>query len=319
MAAGSSDGFADFEASLRRGWEALSGMAGSQGQEAWQRGAEHWQRAFGLPAGSGASAMPGADWFSLMQEVVGRFAGKDTTAAELAQAWQQALRGQFPGLWASPPPGGTPEALFATFAPWLEMPAFGPLREYQARWQAQARDQQHYQQQLQAYLQQLRKVLDDACALFEHRLEQHSQPGEQLDSVRALFNLWIEVAEEAYARVAGSEEFQSIYGELANAQMRVRAAAQAEMERVCVAAGVPTRTEMDAAHRKIAELERELRRMMREAAAGPAGPAGAKPAGKPARTNSTASAAPRKAPAKKPAAAKPGPSPRTPGKKGPAR
>jgi len=74
--------------------------------------------------------------------------------------------------------------------------------------------------------------------------------------------LWIDAAEEAYAKVALSEDFQRIYGELANAQMRLRAASQSELERACDAMGVPTRTEMDAAHRRIAELERQVRRLI---------------------------------------------------------
>jgi hypothetical protein len=43
--------------------------------------------------------------------------------------------------------------------------------------------------------------------------------------------------------------------------MRLRNGMQGEIEQVCAAMGMPTRTEVDAAHRKIAELERMLRRM----------------------------------------------------------
>ncbi|KAG1078533.1 hypothetical protein G6F40_016672 [Rhizopus arrhizus] len=45
---------------------------------------------------------------------------------------------------------------------------------------------------------------------FEQRLAQHEQPGSQLTSARAMFDLWIEVAEEAYAKVAISEPFQQV-------------------------------------------------------------------------------------------------------------
>jgi class III poly(R)-hydroxyalkanoic acid synthase PhaE subunit len=76
-----------------------------------------------------------------------------------------------------------------------------------------------------------------------------------------LFDLWIDAAEEAYAQVALSSEFREVYGAYVNAQMRLRNGMQGEIEQVCAAMGMPTRTEVDAAHRKIAELERVLRRM----------------------------------------------------------
>jgi U3 small nucleolar ribonucleoprotein component len=43
--------------------------------------------------------------------------------------------------------------------------------------------------------------------------------------------------------------------------MKVRAGLQREVEQYCNQIGIPTRTEIDAAHRKIVQLERELRRM----------------------------------------------------------
>ena len=43
--------------------------------------------------------------------------------------------------------------------------------------------------------------------------------------------------------------------------MRLRAAVQGEVEHATAQLGMPTRTEIDAAHRKIVQLERELRRL----------------------------------------------------------
>ena len=58
-----------------------------------------------------------------------------------------------------------------------------------------------------------------------------------------------------------SPRFREAYGEYVNAQMHVRAALQREVEQACGQLGMPTRTEVDAAHRKIVQLEREVRRM----------------------------------------------------------
>ena len=43
-----------------------------------------------------------------------------------------------------------------------------------------------------------------------------------MTSARALFDLWIDAAEEAYAQVALSPEFREVYGAYVNAQMRLR-------------------------------------------------------------------------------------------------
>ncbi|PSD26223.1 hypothetical protein C7E18_15940, partial [Stenotrophomonas maltophilia] len=122
------------------------------------------------------------------------------------------------------------------------------------------------QQHSRAYVDQIKRALDEAFALFEQRLAEHEQPGSQLTSARAMFDLWIEVAEEAYAKVAMSEPFQQVYASLGNAQMRLRAGLQREVEQMSERIGLPTRSEMDAAHRRIAELERSLRRLQAQVA-----------------------------------------------------
>lgn len=82
-----------------------------------------------------------------------------------------------------------------------------------------------------------------------------------MTSARALFDLWIDAAEEAYAEAALSPDFRTAYGALVNAQMLVRAGVQREVELIGGLVGLPGRTEMDAAHRRLAEVERELRRL----------------------------------------------------------
>src|SRR5690606_9996916 len=75
------------------------------------------------------------------------------------------------------------------------------------------------------------------------------EPGRQIETPRALFDLWIDAAEEAYAEIALSPEFRRAYADLVDAQMRVRAGLQGQVEQVCATLGMPTRTEVDAAHR----------------------------------------------------------------------
>ena len=174
------------------------------------------------------------------------------------------------------------------------MPGFGPGRNHHARWRALAKAQQDYQAQLQAYMGQLQGAIDDAFGVFEAKLREHEDPGRQLTNARAMFDLWIDAAEEAYAASALSEEFREVYAGFANAQMRLRSLLQRETEQLCEQLGLPTRSELDAAHRHIADLERRLRRLER----------GAAPVAAAAPSEKTASAdAPRPQPRPRPAAA----------------
>ncbi len=298
MAAGSSGGTDDFEALIRQYWDSWGGSphagaapagVGAGGPMPWQEGIEKWSQLLGAGTTSGVDDVvqrfrqQGGDWLGTMQQVAAQFAGRDTSSAEVAAAWREAVGAKGDGMlrWMLDAARGgnaftdqpwirefaqRAQSGFSNAGPWLDAPTFGPAREYQARWQALLKIQQQYQSRAEAYVEQIRAVLDDAFDLFEVRLSEHESPGSQLTSARALFDLWIDAAEEAYAKVALSEQFREIYAELANAQMRLRAATQHELEKACETMGVPTRSEMDIAHRKIAELERMVRRLAAAAA-----------------------------------------------------
>ncbi len=55
------------------------------------------------------------------------------------------------------------------------------------------------------------------------------------------------------------EEFRGVYGDVVNAQMRVRSQLQQEVERIGVDLGMPTRTELNSVHKRMHDLRRELR------------------------------------------------------------
>ncbi|TXH69101.1 MAG: class III poly(R)-hydroxyalkanoic acid synthase subunit PhaE [Lysobacteraceae bacterium] len=280
------------------------------GGDVWQAAVDGWTRMAGggRSGGDGLGdtverfAAQARHWFGAMQDVAGRFAGKSATAGDIVEAWKQAMgasadnpfAGLFSGMAGRGQSGfdqgfGQASPLFgaisgASFGPsafaglrqdgqnWLRMPAFGLAREHQERWQALISAQLELQQKNDEYNALMFEAGRDAFERFERKLAERSEPGRQLQSARALFDLWIDAAEEAYAEIALSQRFRRLYGELVNAQMRVRAGIQREIENVCALFGMPTRTEVDATHRKVAELERQLRRMRQTSA--PSAPTG---------------------------------------------
>jgi class III poly(R)-hydroxyalkanoic acid synthase PhaE subunit len=312
----------DFEALARQYWNAWGdamrrGGPGAHtdatGIPGWQDAIDWWsQLAHGGRSEANAAVerfnAQARDWYGQMQQVAAQFAGRDAGAADIAAEWKRALgaigENPFPEMFRTLRGQGaegldrwiedaTPwlEAMRREGASWLGMPAFGIGREHQERLQQLAQAQLDYQQRDAAYNALMLKALQRAYEVFEGKLAEREEPGRQLASARALFDLWIDAAEEAYADIALSPEFREVYGALVNAQMRLRQGVQREVEQACAQLGMPTRSEVDAAHRKIAELERALRRLRDAApAAARAEPAQRKAATKPALKPATKSA-----------------------------
>lgn len=301
----------DFGAMAQQYWSALTdamrsaGGAPRQQQDPWRAAMDSWSQFAGGGVRNEAAEVverfstQARQWLGTMQQVAGQFAGRNASAGDIASAWRDALGGGnaftslFDGLGGRGQSGF--DQWYAQIAPlmtafsgnalmgglreeslgWLRTPAFGLNREHQERWQALAEAQLELQQKNDAYSALMLEAGRDAFERFERKLAERSEPGRQLQSARALFDLWIDAAEEAYAEIALSSGFRRVYGELVNAQMRVRAGIQREVELFGGLFGMPGRTEVDAAHRKIAELERQLRRL-RDAV--PVQPMQAKPA-----------------------------------------
>ena len=141
----------------------------------------------------------------------------------------------------------------------LDLPAFGFLREHQEEAQAGARALLDYQEQMARYNRLMLKVGEQGFARFQLKLAEREEPGRQIESVRGLYDLWIDAVEEAYAGIALSEEFRETYGALVNAQMRVREHVQRRVERFSNEVGVPTRSEVDSIGERLQALRREFR------------------------------------------------------------
>ncbi|MET0807381.1 MAG: class III poly(R)-hydroxyalkanoic acid synthase subunit PhaE, partial [Pseudoxanthomonas sp.] len=330
----------DFEAMARQYWSAWGEamrQAGAGGAPAppanqWQQAVDWWSKL--MPAGHsqandavGRFNQQASHWFGQMQQVAAQFSGQDNSAADITQAWRRAIGAAgdnpFPEMFKAMRGQGALgldqwleqvkpylEGFQQQTRGWQQLPAFGQYREHQERWQALQKAQQEYQLQTEEFNTLMAQCAKRAFEVFEDKLTAREEPGRQITTARGLFDLWIDSAEEAYAAIALSQEFREVYGALGNAQMRLRAAIQLEVEHMSGLFGMPTRTEVDSAHRKIAELERALRRAAatgtrpvaeRRAAASPVpestsrpGPAGSRP-----RRVASKQAVARKAPGRK--------------------
>lgn len=142
---------------------------------------------------------------------------------------------------------------------WLNLPAFGLAREHQEHQQKSAVAWVEYQEHMGRYNALMLKASQRGFELFEGKLAEREQPGRQIESLRALYDLWVDAAEEGYAEIALSQEFREAYGAMVNAQMRVRSQVQQEVERIATDFGMPTRSEINSIGERLQALRREVR------------------------------------------------------------
>ena len=266
----------EFESLARQYWNTWNELLG-RGQATPGWGGDPWSLMGGMPPGIGRMDPSAFEWFARIQQLSGQF-GQGGRAADIAGAWRELLGGERANPFAGIMHGAT-AGLAGTGgwldqvrpmldwllrpwrqqgAEWLQRPAFGPAREHQERLQGLALAWQEWEQRNEEFGALLLQAGQDAFVRFERLLEQHDAPGKRLESARALFDLWIDAAEEAWAEIALSEQYRHAYAAMTNALMRLRLGLQREVEQFGALLGLPGRSELDALHRKVAGLERAL-------------------------------------------------------------
>jgi polyhydroxyalkanoate synthase subunit PhaE len=255
----------------------------SPGMPNWHEGLELWSRLTGTSPSTDANhaveqlTRHGQRMMQMMQSLATQVAsGKPLNPADLAGNWKEMFGGGNPMLDTLGEISGSGARGWEQFTQSIEpvlaglrgerneilgMPAFGSGRERQERLQALLAAQVEHAETSAAYAALLAKASQDGMALFQDKLAERSEPGRQIDSARALYDLWVDAAEEAYSKEALSPDFRAAYGAMVNAQMRLKQRLHQEIDRQVGELGLPTRAELDGAHRKIHAMQRELREL----------------------------------------------------------
>lgn len=218
-------------------------LAGLKGYFDWMQAA----------AAGGAAPSPGNDWRQQLQQMFGgasqpfaqAFGGIDGAGAEgFMRQWQSWLQAAGQSGF-----GGMPDVRGPT-------PAFGLNREQQMHQQALAMALMASMQAMARYQELIQRANTQGMQRLQDKL---AEPGRQIDSLKGLYDLWVDAAEEAYAEIALSDEFREVYGEMANTQMRVRQLQQQQTEQICQQLGMPTRSEVSSLGERLQALRREFR------------------------------------------------------------
>jgi hypothetical protein len=178
-------------------------------------------------------------------------------AGEAARAFSDFLREQFADFQMPWSAGhGTVDA---PPAPMANAPAFGPTREHQQRWQRAAEAWRRIDD-AQRRLQRLwSDALREASTAFAAQLGPPQATAVSAETMRKLYDMWIECAEEAYARAAHGDAFCDALSEFVNASSQWRQELQASIEHSAKWLDLPTRSEVNTLMHRLRSVEEQQR------------------------------------------------------------
>ncbi|HVY23630.1 MAG TPA: poly(R)-hydroxyalkanoic acid synthase subunit PhaE [Steroidobacteraceae bacterium] len=141
----------------------------------------------------------------------------------------------------------------------------GAARERQLEWQAYLKALGEYQHRATQLMQQFVNVLAQSLQQVPIEVERRQHSNNPVQSMRELYDLWIECGEQCFASVAREEAFVTAQAAHTNALSQLRLAERALLERWLQQYDLPTRSELNSLHQKvrsmserIAELEARL-------------------------------------------------------------
>jgi len=232
----------------------------------WQTLAAQWAPA-AAPGAARGEAVGFAPWADAAERftaaarsfVQGTAQGSPPAAAEAVRDFGDFLREQFadafqlPGGQAFGAARGAPP----TFG--MDLPALGPTREHLQRGQ-RAAEAWRRTEDAQRRLQRLwSDALRDAAQGFAARLTPPQPGAVSPEALHALYDQWIDCAEEAYARTAHSDAFCTALADFVNASSESRRALQSIVEQWAKLLDLPTRNEINTLSQRLRSVEAELR------------------------------------------------------------
>lgn len=146
----------------------------------------------------------------------------------------------------------------------LEMPAVGNQQETKERWDKLLRLAKDYQGCVDNYLKAYAKQGLQAVRVLRTRIEALKAKGKGIETLRQLYDLWVEVNEEGYAKFALTDEYQIIYGDMINGLLTLKKALNEELAGYYRSGNIPTRVDLNIAFKKQQELKRENRKLKQQ-------------------------------------------------------
>lgn len=139
----------------------------------------------------------------------------------------------------------------------LSVPGFGPDRETQAQMQDGVKLFKEYQQVSNEFNAQISKVGVEALEDMRLRILKMSEQGKEINSLREIYDLWVDCNEEAYAELVYTDEYSELYGRFTNALLAVKQHNGKVMDKILAKLNMPTRQGMNTVLKRVQEMKRD--------------------------------------------------------------
>ena len=140
----------------------------------------------------------------------------------------------------------------------LSIPAVGYMREWQEQTQGGVRLTMDYQQALQEYVHAHGRLGVDALERLAAKIIERAEQGREINTLREVYDLWVDCGEEAYSALVFTEEYADIYARLVNALMALKHHNQTAVDNVAESLNLPTHQEITTLQRRQQEFRREI-------------------------------------------------------------
>ena len=223
-------------ASALESWQSMA----QNGSQLWEMYQQQMQ-AFVQPWLQGwqpnTTSMPVMDWASFTPDGLSQMASESAL-----QAW---------------------DAYAQAFFPFLDAPTLGLNRELEEKIRRGFKAWLTYNQRTVEYQSGVAQALGNVYTRLGERLMRMAEEGQTIESLQALGDLWGEVADPAFNEVFRSEEFIRTQGALLTATMEYRLQQRGLVELLSGIYDIPTRTEVDAAHKANYEQRKQIKALIK--------------------------------------------------------
>lgn len=143
----------------------------------------------------------------------------------------------------------------------LSAPGVGPDRETHDQQKKYTRLWLDYQRAMHEYNTAHQRVGGETIERLMQKMITLAEDDKSLDSVRAVYDLWVDCAEDAYADFAYSAEYQEVYGRMINSLMALKNEFLNMIDETSSAMGLPSRKGFDTVLKRMQEMRREIRKL----------------------------------------------------------
>ena len=149
-----------------------------------------------------------------------------------------------------------PEELQTVTDKFLSVPGIGYTRESQEQIQKGIKLWNEYQRVSHEFNVAQNKVAVEALEAMRLRILEMAENGEEINSLREIYDLWVDCNEKSYAEYVHTDEYSEVYGRMTNALMALKQHGRHIVDETLSAFNMPTRRGMNTIQKRQQELRR---------------------------------------------------------------